>query len=114
MARFFADENFPRAVVEELRRLGHDVSTVHESGRANRATPDAEILDLAIAEQRALLTLNRKHFIRLHAQRPAHCGILVCTFDPDFTGQGQRIHASLIPYRELAGVLIRVNRAGVP
>ncbi len=74
MARFYADENFPKAVVEELRRFGHDVSTVFESGMANRATPDAEVLDLAIAERRVLLTLNRKHFIRLHAQRPITAG----------------------------------------
>ena len=30
MARLYADENFSLAVVEELRHLGHDVSTVLE------------------------------------------------------------------------------------
>ncbi|HKR12588.1 MAG TPA: DUF5615 family PIN-like protein [Pyrinomonadaceae bacterium] len=30
----YADENFPLRVVEELRRLGHDVVTTLEDGRA--------------------------------------------------------------------------------
>jgi hypothetical protein len=46
----------------------------------------------ACAEGRALLTLNRKHFIRLHGANPKHFGIIVCTFDPDFVGQAHRIH----------------------
>jgi Domain of unknown function (DUF5615) len=36
MARLYADEDFPLPVVEELRRLGHDVRTVQEAGRANQ------------------------------------------------------------------------------
>src|ERR1039458_6207733 len=103
------DENFPLAVVEELRRLGH-VVTVHESGKANRATPDVEILEFATSEGRAVLTLNRKHFIALHASKPEHGGIVVCTVDPDFIGRAHRIHASLILHAELTGLLVRVNR----
>ncbi len=34
--RFYADENFPLAVVIGLRRLGHDVLTVFEDGRPTR------------------------------------------------------------------------------
>jgi hypothetical protein len=30
------NENFPQLAVEELRRLGHDVLTVLEAGRANQ------------------------------------------------------------------------------
>jgi Domain of unknown function (DUF5615) len=37
MARLYANENFPLLVVLELRRLGHDVVTVRETGKANRA-----------------------------------------------------------------------------
>lgn len=36
MARLYANENFPLPVVTELRRLGHDVLTVRESGKAAR------------------------------------------------------------------------------
>ena len=51
MARFYANENFPLPVVLELRRLGHDVLTVRESGKANRAVPDGELLDYATSEK---------------------------------------------------------------
>jgi hypothetical protein len=44
--------------------------TVRETGNANRATPDAEVLEFAGSEGQAVLTLNRKHFITLHALRP--------------------------------------------
>jgi hypothetical protein len=54
--RFYADENFPLPVVEELRRLGHDVLTMYEDGRANQSIPDEEVLALATGKQRALLT----------------------------------------------------------
>ena len=110
MARLYANENFPFLVVVELRRLGHDVTTVRETGKANLATPDSEILDFAISERRTLLTLNRKHFIYLHAQRPSHTGIVVCTTDADFNGQAQRIHEALAAHGSISGQLIRVNR----
>jgi hypothetical protein len=38
----YADENFPLRVVEELRRLGHDVITVLEDGRANQSVTDRD------------------------------------------------------------------------
>lgn len=76
MARLYANENFPLPVVEELRRLGHDVLTVHEAGRAGQSVPDEAILTFAWADGRALLTLNRKHFIRLHNEQPHHAGII--------------------------------------
>ncbi len=90
MARRYADRNFPRPVVVELRRLGHDVLTTQEAGAAGLSTPDEAILAFAVAEQRAVLSLNRKHFVRLHDIQPRHAGIVVCTFDPDFAGQAGR------------------------
>ena len=110
MARLYANENFPLPVVEELRRLGHDVLTIHEAGKAGQAVDDEEVLTFATADRRAVLTLNRRHFIRLHSEQPHHAGILVCTFDPDFTGQAGRIHAAIESQGELSGQLIRVNR----
>jgi hypothetical protein len=56
---------------------------VRETGKANRSTPDHEILEFAVSDGRAMLTLNRKHFIALHA---------------------------LIAHSDLSGLLIRVNR----
>src|SRR5512134_3173603 len=95
MARCYANENFPLSVVEVLRRFGHDVLTTAESGRAGQAIPDADILACAVAEQRTVLTLNRRHFIRLHQTTPEHAGMVVCTYDPDFVALAQRIHAVL-------------------
>jgi predicted nuclease of predicted toxin-antitoxin system len=85
MARIYANGNFPLPTVEALRALGHDVLTTADSGRANTAVPDEEVLAFANGEQRILLTINRKHFIRLHQLQPHHYGIIVCTFDLDFT-----------------------------
>lgn len=113
MARLYADENFPLPMVEELRRLGHDVLTIHEAGQAGQAIPDETVLAFARAEHRAVLTLNRKHFIRLHLAQPEHAGIIVCTFDPDFRGQAERIHIAIEPATRLAGQLIRVNRPAI-
>ena len=110
MARFYANENFPLPAVEELRRLGNDVLTIQETGRGGQALPDHEVLDLARVENRILLTVNRRHFIRLHGAQPDHGGIVVCTYDPDFSGQALRIHEAVAGMRELAGRLIRVNR----
>lgn len=110
MARLYSNENFPLAVVQVLRTLGHDVVTIQEQGKANESVPDPEVLQFAVTEGRAILTLNRKDFIRLHKQQPTHAGIVVCTVDPDFMAQAQRIHEALVATPELSGQLIRVNR----
>jgi predicted nuclease of predicted toxin-antitoxin system len=110
MARLYSNENFSLPVVEKLRALGHDVLTVQESGKADQALPDDKILEFAAAEGRAVLTINRHHFIRLHRERAQHAGIIVCTFDADFAGQAERIHKSIGGQSSLNGQLIRVNR----
>jgi hypothetical protein len=81
MRRLYANENLPLPVVEALRQLGHDVLTTIESGKAGQAISDQAVLTFATTEQRVLITLNRKHFIRLHTLQPDHAGIVVCTFE---------------------------------
>ncbi|MEW5987357.1 MAG: DUF5615 family PIN-like protein [Chloroflexota bacterium] len=110
MAALYSNENFPLPVVEELRRLGHDVLTIQETRKANQKIPDEEVLAHARAINRAILTLNRKHFIRLHKKSNKHAGVIVCTADLDFEGQARRIHAAIQAHASLAGRLIRVNR----
>jgi hypothetical protein len=85
----YADESFPLPLVE-LRRLGFDVLTMYEDDKANQSLTDEAVLSLASDKQRALLTANRRHFIHLHRRQPSHEGVIVCTFDPDFTGQAER------------------------
>ncbi len=111
MARLYSNENFPRPVVDELRRLGHDVVTALEAEQANRGLSDAEVLAFAIREGRAVLTINRDDFVRLHAQRPTHHGIVTCTMDLDFDGQARRIHRAIADSASLANLLLRINRA---
>lgn len=110
MARLYANENFPLPVVEALSRLGHDVLTVQETGGAEQAIPDREVLTKASSDQRVVLTLNRKHFVRLHDEQPRHAGIIVCTFAPDFERQAQQVRAALETQPDLSGKLLRVNR----
>ena len=110
MARLYANENFPLGVVNGLRARGHDVLTVQEAGMANQAVPDEEVLDFATAQDRCVITINRRDFIRLHALHPNHAGIIVCTQDADIEGQAERIHQALHPTEDLAGQLVRVVR----
>jgi hypothetical protein len=110
MARLYANENFALPVVQELRRLGHDVLTTLEAGNAGTALPDEAVLSFAAAEKRILITLNRKHFIRLHSVNPGHQGIIVCNVDPAFTAQTNRIHEMLATTGSMKGKLMRINR----
>lgn len=110
MAKLYSNENFPLPVVTGLRELGHDVLTSFESGKANQAIPDADVLAFAAAQNRILLTLNRKHFIGLHNKNSDHAGIVVCTFDPDSTALARRIQDALDKQSQMAGQLIRINR----
>jgi hypothetical protein len=114
MARFYANENFPRQVVEALRSLEHDVLTVLESGKAGISWPDPEVLAFATAENRILLTMNRRHFRALHQHQPNHAGIVLCTVDLDYPGQAGRIHQAVLVTGECRGRLLAVNRPQTP
>ncbi len=57
--RFLADENiFPQAI-SYLQNLGHDVKSISEAGLSQ--TTDDRIVDLAIKEERTIITFD-KHF----------------------------------------------------
>jgi len=110
VARFYADEQFPRQVSEFLRGMGHDILTVQEAGKAGLGIPDPEVLAFAISEERVVLTLNRYDFIRLHRLQTDHDGIIVCTEDQDFERLATRINEAISTEETLRGKLIRVNR----
>lgn len=110
MACLYADENFPLPIVTTLRELSHDVLTIQEAGQAGQSMADDDVLAFAYTENRALLTINRKHFIRLHLEGQTHAGIIACTLDVDFEGLARRIDEALKGHSQLAGVLIRINR----
>jgi predicted nuclease of predicted toxin-antitoxin system len=110
MARLYADEQFPRKVSELLRTMGHDVLTVQEAGNANLGIPDEEVLAFAVSDNRAVITLNRQDFIRLHRSNPDHAGIIVCTNDTDRSRMATRINEAIAAEEPLQGKLIRVVR----
>ena len=95
MAYFYADEQYPKRVVEFLRTLGHDVLTVQEAGNGNQKISDEEVLAFALSIDRAILTLNRRHFIKLHTLQPHHAGIIVCKDDSNRERQAARIDQAI-------------------
>lgn len=109
MASFYSNENFPLPAVHELRRIGHDVLTSLEAGNAGRAVPDEDVLAYAAAQRRAVITLNRRDFIRLHQLNTDHAGIVVCSYDRDYRRLAERVDDSVRAVEQLAGTLIRVN-----
>ncbi len=111
MLRIYSNENFPVEVVQGLRELGYDVLTTHDAGRSGQRIPDEEVLAFAMLEKRAVLTINRKDFKRLHRENPSHFGIIICTENLDFNAFIAQINTVLGAQGEdVSGQLIRVYR----
>jgi Domain of unknown function (DUF5615) len=110
MARLYADEDFSYPVVQRLRQLGHDLLTAHEAGQAGQSITDAAVLAFTTAAGRAVVTFNRRHFIRQHAEVSSHAGIIVCTRDDDVLTLADRIHQQLQRVPTLQDQLLRINR----
>ena len=110
MARFYADEQFPFPVVELLRSLGHDVLTVQEAGNADQRIPDDEVLAFAISQERAILTINKYDFIRLHRRDDDHFGIVVCSNNRNWEQFAARINDAVTAETSLRKKLISVVR----
>jgi len=110
MARLYHDDQFPRIVVKLLRALGHDILTVQEAEKANQRIPDEDVLAFAISNHRAVLTINRSDFIRLHNLQPSHKGIIVCTEDLNRQRLATQIHEAITHTVDLTNQLIRINR----
>jgi hypothetical protein len=54
MARLYADEQFPFAVIKGLREIGHDVLTVQDANQAGLKIPDSDVLNFATENNRNL------------------------------------------------------------
>lgn len=113
MARFYSDENFPQPVVEALRALGHDVLTSLDAGDANQRIEDPKVLADAASLGPALLTVNRRDFLRLHNAGAGHQGIIACTQDIDFAGQAKRIDEEVRKHTALTWKFVRTSFAAV-
>ena len=84
--RFLADEDRDRRIIEGIRRHmpRHDLAPIDERGL--KGTPDRGVLELAIAEQRVLLTHDRNTMIHeakaLNREGESHHGVvLISRFD---------------------------------
>jgi Domain of unknown function (DUF5615) len=84
--------------------------TVQAAGNANLGIPDEAVLAFAIRDNRAVLTLNRQDFIRLHRANPKHAGIVVSTNDPNRAQMATRISQAITAEEPLHGKLVRVVR----
>jgi hypothetical protein len=110
MAQLYADEDFSAPVIQRLRQLGHDILTPYEAGQAGQGITDAAVVAFATAGGRAVVTFNRRHFIRLHTEVSSHAGIIVCTRDDDVVALADRIHHQLQRTLTLQGQLLRITR----
>ena len=110
MARLYADEQYPLPVVDLLRALGHDVLTVQEAGKAGLGIPDEEVLAYATSNERAVLTFDRRDFMRLHHLQSEHAGIIACKNDRNWERLATGIHQAISTAETLRNRLIRVNR----
>jgi hypothetical protein len=114
MSLLYADENFPLGATVQLRALGHDVLTAFEAGQANQKISDPAVLAYAISLGRAVVTLNYRHFIKLHKTTATHAGIVACKKDQNVTALAQRIHEAVTAAGTLTNQLLRVRRPAKP
>ncbi len=84
--------------------------TVQEAGLGGKGVADANVLAYAAAAGRALLTFNRRDFIRLHRDSPVHAGILACTREAYSLALAGRIHQTIAAAPSLSNQLLRVHR----
>lgn len=113
MARFYTNENFRFSVVHKLREMGHDVVTALDAGNANKGISDEDVLRFAINENRILITYNRQDFIKQHYNIPHHCGIIICSLDPDIIGQATKIQKLVSSEEFFNGKLFRINKDNI-
>lgn len=77
--KLLLDEHYANDIAVQLRAAGHDVVTVSQRGLTG--TDDQRLLELAVAEQRALLTNYARHFLAIAARWSTsgaeHCGLLL-------------------------------------
>jgi len=86
--RLLANENFPAPSVAWLRQAGYDVFSIAESGKG---LTDHEILDIATAEQRWVLTFDRDYGELIYAKNfsvpPAILFLRLTSYRPDSPGK---------------------------
>jgi predicted nuclease of predicted toxin-antitoxin system len=100
--RFLANENFPRAAVEELEKGGHDVVWVRV---AAPGASDSDVLAWALREARVLLTFDKDFGeVARTAALPATCGIVLFRLPmPNPSDVGRRLANALMSRDDWVG-----------
>ena len=107
MHRLYADKNFLLFVVEELRRLEHDVLTMYEDGKSNQSIPDNEVL--ALAQRRSERYLPRSISISFgFTDKVMSTAASLHAHSTQIIGQGWRIAAAIEIVSNPASQLIDV------
>jgi len=115
MVPLLTDEDIPQGVVDELVQLATDVLTAKAAGLANQRLSDSAVLAFATSNGRALVTHNRRHYMRLHLRQQAHAGIIACTRDDSNPrALAQRIIDAIRNELTLVDRLIRIYRLAQP
>ncbi len=80
MARFLLDEMLTGVICEQLQATGHDCTAIHRDPEL-RSLPDEQVLELATAQERVLVTRNIDDFVLLDRMwkqlARTHCGIML-------------------------------------
>ena len=89
---------------------GYDITSTHEQGKSGRGIGDRKVLSYAVANERAVITLNWRDFEHLHAVGGKHFGIVLCESDVDIARLARNVHGALDAHESLDGELIKVYR----
>jgi hypothetical protein len=105
------DEQLSVEIARELRRRGHDVEAVTERPDLLRAS-DERLMEIAMQEDRAVITNNLRHFRPIAAQRLAqgkqHAGLILL---PSSRALNRAATGALADAIES---VIRANPKGIP
>lgn len=111
--RFLADENFPRPIIEKIRRQDHDVLWARTDCPGFK---DRTLLERAEADGRIVLTLD-KDFWQIALQRPVplkRSGVILFRALPAIPEQLEPlVHSALRAGRSWAGYVSVVTKDGI-
>jgi hypothetical protein len=115
--KLLLDEMFSPLVAEELRARGHDAVAIKERDEWP-SLPDPEVIALARAEQRAVVTANLRDFRPLHTELVApggggHAGMVFVptSFRLSRAATGKIVEALEVPLAQHPGVADLANGA---
>ena len=109
--RFLANENLPGPVVTALRERGHDVIWIKES---MPGAEDTEVLDLAQAEQRVVVTSDTDFGeLAFRSRLPAQCGVVLIRLDWTEPSADNQVVVSALTSRSLAREVVNSMTWGV-